>query len=125
MPKVNGKNEFRADQLVQALLDQFIDFIADDFHDCWGFEVADILDVRDDFVTASFGKQAYIIALALVAVVLAQVENANVFLWCKFWISKVVFCRDNFGFGNVELPILWRVHDNYFFIMFARVASSW
>ena len=78
-------------------------------------EVADVLDVRDDLVTARFGKQANIIPLALVAVVLAQVENANVFLCCKFGISKVVFCRDDFGFGNVKLPILWRVHDNYFF----------
>ena len=115
LPEVNRKHELRSGQFAEALLDEFVDIVADDFHDGGGLEVADVLDVRDDLVTARFGKQAYVIALALVAVVLAQVENANVFLCCKFWISKVVFCRDNFGFGNVKLPILWRVHDNYFF----------
>ena len=87
LPEVNRKYELRSGEFAEALLDEFVDIVADDFHDGRSLEVADILDVRDDLVTACFGKQAHVIALALVAVVLAQVKNADVFLSCKVGIG--------------------------------------
>ena len=87
LPEVNRKHELRSGQFAEALLNELVDIVADDFHDGGGLEVADVLDVRDDLVTARFGKQTHVIALALVAVVLAQVKDADVFLSCKVGIG--------------------------------------
>ncbi len=122
LAEVDGEHEFGAGQFVQALLDEFVDVVADDFHDGWGLEVADVLDVWDDLVAARFGKQAHVVALALVAVVAAQVKNAHAPLRGELRIGEVVFRRYDFGFGNVEFPVFWIVYDNYFFHDGARVA---
>ena len=87
LPEVNRKHELRSGEFAEALLNEFVDIVADDFYDGRGLEVADVLDVRDDLVTARFCKQAHVIALALVAVVLAQVKNADVFLSGKVGIG--------------------------------------
>ena len=115
LAEVDGEHEFRAGELVQALLDEFVDVVADDFHDGGGLEVADVLDVRDDLVATRLGKQAHVVTLALVAVVAAQVKNAHAPLRGELRIGEVVLCRYDFGFGNMELPMLWIVYDNYFF----------
>ena len=115
LAEVDGEHEFGAGQLVQALLDEFVDVVADDFHDGRGLEVADVLDVRDDLVAARLGKQAYIVALALVAVVAAKVEYAHALLGGKFRIGQVIFCRYDFGFGDVEFPVFRIVDDNDLF----------
>ena len=92
LAEVDGEHEFGAGQLVQALLDELVDIVADDFYDGRGLEIADVLDVRDDLVAASLSKQAYIVAFALVAVVAAQVEYAHALLGGKVGIGQVIFC---------------------------------
>ena len=115
LPEVNRKHELRSGQFAEALLDELVYIVADDFHDGRSLEIADVLDVRDDLVTARFGEETHIVTLALVTVIAAQVKDADVFLGRKIGIGQVVFGRDNFGFGNVKLPVLWSVHDNDFF----------
>lgn len=121
LTEVDGQHEFRACQLVEALLDKLVNVVADDFHDGRCLEVADVLYVRNHLVAASFGQQAHVVALALVTVVAAKVKDADVFLRGVFVVGKVVFGRDDFCFGDVKLPVLRIVHDDDFFHNCARV----
>lgn len=109
---------------MQALLDKFVDVVADDFYDGRGLEVADVFYVRDDLVTAGFRQKTHVVALALVTVVTAKVKNADVFLSGVFVVGKVVFGRNDFCFGDVKLPVLWIVHDDDFFHNVARVVRQ-
>ena len=57
LPEVYREYEFRAGELVQALLNQVVDFVGNVLDDRRGLEVAHVFDARDNLVSAGLGQE--------------------------------------------------------------------
>ena len=86
---------------MQALLNQVIDFVGDVLDYGRGLEVAHVLDARDNLVPAGLGQKRHVVALALVTVIAAEVEYAQVALVRVLARNQVILRRDDVYARNV------------------------
>ena len=101
LTEVNRKYEFGTGEFVQTLLDQVVDFIGNVLDDRRGLEVAHVLDAWNYLVSASFGQQRHVVAFALVVVIAAKVEYAQVAFVSVLARNQVVLCRNDIDARNV------------------------
>ena len=99
---------------MQALLNQVVDFVGDMLDYRRGLEIAHVFDARDNLVSAGLGQERHVVALALVTVVTAEVEYAQVALVRVLARNQVVLRRNDVDAWNVQFPVLGVVYYDKF-----------
>src|SRR5690606_14731639 len=105
--------------IVQAFLDQFVEFVGNASYNGLAFQILNGGYVRYSAVPAGFSQQRYIVAGALVFIRTAQIKDAGIF---NFGISRVgKICLRSYHFYVIEVKIpIAEIINNYNFAHLRR-----
>ena len=82
-------------------MNKVVDFVGNMLDDCRSLEVPHVLDARNHLVSAGFSQERYVVAFALIIVIAAKVEYAQVAFVSEFARNQVVLCRNDIDARNV------------------------